>query len=708
MLTRERPQAATKRGRRTLLTGVVAVALLGGMTVSVAAASVAGASTTRSIEVCKAGPVAGSFSFTLTTNSDTAKTFSLTSGQCKTFAAAATNTVVEALDATGATHLGSIALVPNTGTTSVGTRTAHVDVAAGSETTATFTNEPTYGQLKVCKSEYNSPSLIGEPFSFTESAGANTVGPFSVDAAATANTSCGGLTRYQVGTRVNIAELPSSGSSVYSITVTHGTESNVNTTAGTVTATVGPPTVGTTIVDYANWIPPTTQTGSIEVCKQAGDQFVSGSFNFVLSEGEWSETLPPVPVGQCSGDVTVPAGQVTVTEEPSSPYYVSSVGSIPQSALVAENLANSEATYAVAVNSSVTAIFTNSTQLGYVKVCKVLDANSGALTGSVFTFNVSDDAGTQTVSVISNGPGTPACSLDLTALPLGSTATITEVAQANVTISGVSVTAGSVSGTTAYVTVGTNVNVATFNNEAMGWVEVCKNAGDPSTGQQSFPFTVNGGSIFIVMAGQCSQAFEVPAGTATIVEMPGNPNFYLQNVTAYGLNAPYPNELISWWANANQNGGTAYVNVPFGGVNDETLVTFTDAALTGQFKICSAQTSPDANLDTGEPFVYDYSYTVNGTTTTGSVTLTNPVNGSTCSAISGPIPVVNANGSAVTISVSELQPSTPSVELTNLQYQGSGSVISSPPLPTTTFPATIVFSNGSGANVVTFTQGRTP
>lgn len=700
MLTRERPQAATKRGRRSLLAGVVAVALLGGMTVSVASASVAGAAG-RSIEVCKAGAVTGSFDFTL--NGETS--FSLETGQCSTFAANATNTVVEAASTTA--HLTSIALVPNTGSTSVANRSATVKVAAGSETTATFTNAPTIGQLKVCKSEFDTPSLIGQPFSFTETAGGTVVGPFSVDAAATANTSCGGLTSYPVGTKVNIAEL-ASGASVHGITVTNGTLSNKNLAAGTVTVTVGSPTVGTTIVNYANWIPSSPGTGLIEVCKQAGDQFVTGSFTFTLTEGTFSDTLAPVPVGQCSGDVSVPAGQVTVTEEPSFPYYVSSVGSIPQSALVAENLANGEATYSVPALSSVTAIFTNSTQLGYVKVCKDLDSNSGALTGTLFTFNVTDAAGTQTESVIANAPGTLACTLDFTALPVGSTASITEVGQANVTITGVSVTAGSVSGTTANVTVGTSVNVATFNNEAMGWVEVCKNAADPSTGQQSFPFTVNGGPIFIVMAGQCSEPIEVPAGTATIVEMPGNPNFYLQNVTAYGLNAPYPNELISWTANSNQNGGTANVNVPFGGVNDETLVTFTDAVLTGQFKICTAQTSPDANLDNGEPFVFDYSYTVNGTTTTGSVTLTNPETGSTCSAISGPIPVVNANGSAVTISVSEEQPSTPSVELTNLLYQGAGMVISSPSLPTTTFPATIVFSNGSGANVVTFTQGRTP
>ncbi len=704
MMTRERPQAATKRGRRTLLAGVVAVALLGGMTVSVASAGVAGAVvTTRHIEICKAGAVKGTFDFTL--NGGAA--FGLTSGSCVTKVAIATNKVVELADTSGATTLTGISILPATGSSSsLSTRTATVAVAANSQTTVTFTNSPAYSQLKVCKSEFNTPALIGQPFTFTETAGANIVGPFSVNAAAAPDVSCGGLTRYQVGTRVNIAEGPNtSGATVYAINVTGGTKSNENTTAGTVTATVGPTT---TIVDYVNWIAPVTQTGTIEVCKQPGDSYVSGSFTFVLSEGGWSETLPPVPVNSCSGPTTVPAGQVTVTEEPVFPYSVSSVGSIPQSALVAENLANGEATFNVAANADTTAIFTNSTAFGYVKVCKVLDSNSSALTGTVFTFNVTDAAGTQTLPVVANAPGIAACALDFTALPLGSTANVTEVGQANVNLTSISVTSGSQNGTTASLIVGTSVNTATFYNQAMGWVEVCKNAADPSTGQQSFPFTVNGGPIFVVLAGQCSQPIEVPAGVATIVEMPGNPNFYLQNVTAEGLYAPYPDELISWFANPNQNGGTAFVNVPFGGVNVETVVTFTDAVLTGEFKICTAQTSPDANLAKGEPFVFDYSYTVNGVTTSNSVTLTNPVSGATCSGLIGPVPVVNANGSAVTISVSEEQPSTPSVELANLLYQGGGSVISSPPLPTTTFPATIVFSNGSGANVVTFTQGRTP
>ena len=47
---------------------------------------------------------------------------------------------------------------------------------------------------------------------------------------------------------------------------------------------------------------------------------------------------------------------------------------------------------------------------------------------------------------------------------------------------------GSVSGSTATLTVSaTSVVSATFNNEALGWVEVCKTPADVSTANQMLP-----------------------------------------------------------------------------------------------------------------------------------------------------------------------------------------------------------------------------
>jgi len=84
-----------------------------------------------------------------------------------------------------------------------------------------------------------------------------------------------------------------------------------------------------------------------------------------------------------------------------------------------------------------------------------------------------------------------------------------------------------------------------------------------------------------------------------------------------------------------------------------------------------------------------------------------PLTGATCSGLYGPIPVVNADGSAVTVSVTEEATSDPTVDLADVLYQGNGNVISSPSLPAA-LPATLVFSTGAGMNVATFTDGRTP
>jgi len=105
--------------------------------------------------------------------------------------------------------------------------------------------------------------------------------------------------------------------------------------------------------------------------------------------------------------------------------------------------------------------------------------------------------------------------------------------------------------------------------------------------------------------------------------------------------------------------------------------------------------------------VYYYTYTVNGVTTSGYVTLTQPLTGASCSGLYGPIPVVNADGSAVNVSVTAEATGDPTVNLQGVLYQGNGTVISSPTLPSA-LPATLVFTNGAGMNVATFTDGRTP
>jgi len=453
-----------------------------------------------------------------------------------------------------------------------------------------------------------------------------------------------------------------------------------------------------------------SQTGGIEVCKYAGDSQVTGTFHYTLTASGWSASAD-VPVGSCSGDITAPVGSVTVTETAQPPYFTSAITASPAQNLVSANLAAGSGVFTVVSGQNTSANFWNSTHDGFVKVCKTLTATSGALVGMPFKFRITDSAVTGATIVSANATAFGAqqvCTPDPNGYPLGSTVKITEVGQANVALVGTSISPASQNaGSTnkvALLTVGPvtgSVTAAIFTNQALGWVEVCKNAADPSTGTQSFPFRINNGKIFTVHAGQCSQPFQVPAGTASINEIQANPNFYLANVSTQGVTDPTGSRLLS-----GPTQDPATVAIVFGGVGNETIATFTDAVFQGDFKICSAQTSPDANLQ-GQQFVYNYSYTVNGTTTHGSVTLTDPLTGASCSSLIGPIPVVNADGSAVQVSVTEALPATPAVELANVQYQGNGQVISSPTLPSA-LPATLVFTTGAGMNVATFTDGRTP
>ena len=454
----------------------------------------------------------------------------------------------------------------------------------------------------------------------------------------------------------------------------------------------------------------TAKTGGIEVCKYAGDTQVKGTFNYQLTAGSWSASLS-VPVGSCSGDIPAPVGPVTVTETAQAPYYTSAITASPLRRLVSANVPGGSGVFKVVSNQNTTANFWNSTHDGSVKVCKTLTATSGALTGMPFQFLVTDSAVSGTASVWANATAFGAqqiCTPVAKGYPLGSTVTITEVGQPNVQLVGTSISpmsqnAGSTS-TVAVLKVGPvtgSVTAATFTNQALGWLEVCKNAADQSTGTQSFPFTVNGGAIFTVHAGQCSQPFQVPTGTASINEIQANPNFYLANVSTQGVTDPTGSRLLS-----GPTDDPATVAVVFGGVGNETIATFTDAVHMGDFKICTSQTSPDANLQ-GLPFVYSYTYTVNGVTSSGSVTLTQPLTGASCSGLYGPIPVVNADGSAVKVSVTAQATGDPTVNLQGVLYQGNGTVISSPTLPSA-LPATLVFTNGAGMNVATFTDGRTP
>jgi hypothetical protein len=175
----------------------------------------------------------------------------------------------------------------------------------------------------------------------------------------------------------------------------------------------------------------------------------------------------------------------------------------------------------------------------------------------------------------------------------------------------------------------------------------------------------------------------VPAGTATVSEV-GTTNFHLVSVSAVGPTGD--NRVVS-----GTNPVTA--STPFGGLENETVVTFTNAVNTGQFKICKVSSEPTLQTTT---FNFTSSYTVNGVTTNGTAALTP----GTCSGLSGPIPVVDPNGNPIPIYVTEA--AVPTVLISNI------AVLDGALTATNYANGTATFHTFQGFSTITYTNVRAP
>ena len=478
-------------------------------------------------------------------------------------------------------------------------------------------------------------------------------------------------------------------------------------------------------------------SGYIEVCKSATDLWVQGSFPFTITQGTTSFGTYSVAVGSCTGAIPVPAGTVTVAEGAEGPgYALVSVTSAPVGTLGTVNLGTQTANFTVNAGYETTATFVNATQLNLIKVCKVLANDQGSLAGSIFTFNVSwtFSPATGAKAISNSGPvsvvAVPstvlggACTLVTNwgpfGIPVGSKVWVTENAFPNVLVSGVSITPVTFdAGTTATEAVLTvppaadGYADASFTNEPMGYVEVCKNF-YPSyyDATNTATFLVNGGTSVTIQGGTCSAPIQVPAGTATVSEG-AVANFLLYSVSTESTSDPFGVRLLTGGGPTNTVNYSAVpvnpasVTVPYGGVGNETVVTFGNVVDGTQFKICKQETSSDANL-AGSTFNFTWSY--GSRSGTDALTIGSVAPGLVCSDLDlGPY-VVNTLGIGIPITITELSTAIPAVEATSITYQGNGSVVSTTTLPVlvTGGTAGITITPGAGINVVTFTNGRTP
>jgi hypothetical protein len=316
--------------------------------------------------------------------------------------------------------------------------------------------------------------------------------------------------------------------------------------------------------------PPPPSTGFLEICKKAASGAVTGNFQFVVKGVTYT-----VPVGACSPAISLPAGNVTITELARSGFALTGVTTSPSGRLVSTSLATRSAVVKIVAGSVATqtiATFTNSAvpppPTGYLEICK--KAATGAVTGN-FQFVVKGV--TYTVPV---GACSPAISL-----PAGNV-TITELARSGFALTGVTTSPSGRLVSTSLATRSAVVKIvagsvatqtiATFTNSVAppgtGTVKVCEVAGSGVAVGTNFPFTVGGKSV-TVPAGPAPGGYcVVVPGTFTI----GSHVTVTQAVPSGDSVSSIGVAPVARAVSTNPGTGTAVVNVGSG----VTEVTYTD------------------------------------------------------------------------------------------------------------------------------------
>jgi len=641
------------------------------------------AAATGTLEICKAGAngtsVGGQpFTFTVQKGAQTPQTVTVTAPHCSDVTVpTGTITVTENLTSNGLDYQQVDATtVPESALFSENPNTAKtkITVNANDNIILTVTNQLAATSVKVCKTTATA-QFDGAEYAFTIA---------GTPVTAIANGACSNTVAVQAGSVITVAETVPTNQQVTSVTAIGGTIKR-NTGNGSVRYTVGN---GVNVLTFNNEPIGPAQTGLLEVCKAAGDALVDPKqvFDFTLTIG----TSAPAPIpggliaGQCTSAITVPAGNVLVTEAQNTQYQLDplhpvTLGVNSAGALGTVNRQNGTAVVVVPVsttpgngqgNNEVQVIFTNVTPTTQLKVCKFLPAGSEALRGTPFTFDVTDDqfpAGTTlTVNVTVPAGASSACTivggLNPVPFPITSTATVTERNNRPF------VDAGSGLGQpdTEKVRIVPGVNEIDFKNIAFGQLEVCKYmvGDDPSFGQ-TFTFNyVNTADRTIkgtvsTTAGTCTFPVAVPAGTYTVTEdlsklfvkgADGTKVPVFQFV-ASDARGPFndgrcvppnggPVPTPSTPPTAPGCGNPATVTVPFFNPADvstgETQVSFWNRAVRSSVKICKMVTSDS----TATLRNTTWTYTIN--TTNGFASPAGPLGNGQCTGDIGNFPVAVA------------------------------------------------------------------
>jgi hypothetical protein len=553
----------TNRGSKRLTAFVVAVAssaLLCALWAGVASAAKPAAGT-FTLEICKDGSngaTGTTFNFTVT---GVTGEVAVVGGTCQSLNASIPNkgtlTIQEDSSNPSGWVVQSITATDQSGAdVSNGTATLKsgkvtITPVADSDVTVTYVNAQAASTLKICKWS-SAAALQNQQYSFT--VGNQTVTAVSGSSPGTGT--CSALISEQIGSKVKITEQVPPKETVASIAYS---PSSIGSTASGASTTVKI-AAGLNIVTYEDEPVGPPQTGFIEICKDAYDSYVNGTFHFEITDtsgnnldvhgsGKNATTGEDVLVGQCSGPIQVPAGTVVVTESPNSQTLLQSVWANPAGDLGLVNPTNQTANVVVPVaadsTGEVQVHFVNQTQTSTLKICKYL-AGGNDLAGDTFNYTVTDDQIVDdwgnpiplNVSLVAAAGSNGACKIvadrhgNPILFPIGSKVSAVEDLSWWNYVSGDGGAPGAndkQSTPSGQITGG--INTISFTNAALGQLEICKDLADGSaplvpftikyqenvSKQTSGPGWSSSGSV-TVDAGTCSMPQIVPVGNYTITE----------------------------------------------------------------------------------------------------------------------------------------------------------------------------------------------
>ena len=531
------------------------------------------------------------------------------------------------------------------------------------------------GTLQVCKVA-GSGVVPGTNFSF------NIAGtPVTIPAGPAPSGSCSAaLTVPAVPT--TITETIPSGTTLASVNTLPGAGLLISSDLAAGNAVVAVDPGGQTIATFVNTVPPPPATGFLQICKIAGSGVTLGTnFTFNVAGTPVTVAAGAPTAGTCGTPLTLPAGQVPITETLPNGTAMTAVSTLPNAGLLtASNLAAGTATVTVIGGAQTIVTFTDSVtpNTGTLQVCKV--AGTGIVEGTNYRFSV---AGTPVTVPAGLAPG-GSCGA-LLQLPAGAV-NVTETLPIGVRLTDVttspfaSLVSNDLAAGQATVTISAGgQTVVTFSNARIplpttGFLQICKVAGAGIVTGTNFVFMVAGTPVTVPAGpppgGSCSAAFERLAGPVVVTET-------LLSGTVLAAVTSLPNGSM---IGSNLAAGAAEVVVQNGG---QTIVTFVDAipsgpAITGFLQICKVA---GAGIAVGTNFTF----MVAGTPVTVAA---GAAPGGYCSA-----PLVETAGPVI---IQETLPS--GTTLTDISTLPSGSLVSS----NLAAGSATVTVNGGGQTIATF------